>query len=117
MGDELVDDPLLDNFFIEITNFDSNSDPTPVLQFIGVFGRIRAQFQFEVDCETNYYGPDCSIACFGRNDSQGHYRCNQDGQWECLEGYQNVDSNCTECVPSDGCCKEHIGHDAHYIPI
>lgn len=51
------------------------------------------------------YGEDCSVPCESHdNDTLGHFTCNSDGEMVCLEGYQNPDSNCTECRPAQGCC-------------
>ena len=53
---------------------------------------------------TDLYGDACDVFCVGRNDSiLGHFTCDSQGQKVCLPGYQNVDSNCTECVPAEGC--------------
>lgn len=106
---DLTDDILIDDIYIEIENLTSFSPPTPPEVFTGEGGRAEAeQLQFGVDCDGNWYGPFCDMECHGRDDSGGHYQCNQDGVRECLEGYQNLETNCTECAPADGCSKSCI---------
>ena len=100
---ELIDDIPIDNVYIEISNINSSSPPTPHQNFTGVGGRVEAEIAFEVNCVSDYYGPYCD--CQDRNDSLGHYQCNIYGSRECLEGYQNAETNCIECVAADGCCK------------
>lgn len=110
MGDpddeqDLTDDQLIDNMYIEIDNLTSFSPRTPMEEYRGDNGLLEARIQFEVNCDTDRYGPYCDVECHGRNDSEGHYLCNQNGDWECLEGYQNLETNCTECVAANGCSK------------
>ena len=80
---------------------------------MGDGGRVEAELQFEVNCETNYYGPYCDVECHGRDDTEGHYLCNSSGERECLEGYQNLETNCTECIAPDGCGEYCV----HWGPI
>lgn len=42
----------------------------------------------------------------GRDDSLGHFTCDPvTGERVCLDGFRDVEGNCTTCVPSPGCCK------------
>ena len=100
---QLADDILIDNLYIEIENLTSLSPPSPAEVFTGDGGRVESEMQFQVNCDGNWYGPFCDVECRGRNDPGGHYQCNGEGVRECLEGYQNLETNCTECVPADGC--------------
>lgn len=104
--DLMTDDLLIDNMYIEIDNLTSFSPRTPTEHYRGDNGLLEAAIQFEVNCETDHYGPYCDVECHGRNDPEGHYRCNQNGDWKCLEGYQNLETNCTECVAAVGCSEE-----------
>ena len=105
---QLTDDVLIDNLYIEIQNLTSFSPLTPSMVFTEDEGRVEAELRFGVNCDGNWYGPFCDVECVGRNDSSGHYLCNQHGAIECLEGYTNEESNCTECVPEDGCSKSYV---------
>ena len=61
---------------------------------------------FNLACVADFYGPDCSIYCHPANSSDmGHYTCLSDGSRQCLPGYLNETTNCTSCVPADGCSK------------
>ena len=44
--------------------------------------------------------------CSARDDADGHFECDRDGNRVCLEGFRNASTDCTECVPAAGCCKE-----------
>ena len=101
----LTDDLLIDNLFIEVANLTSFSPLTPVELFIGEAGRVEAELQFGVVCDGNCYGPDCSVECNSRNDATAHYRCDRNGDWECMDGYQDLATNCTKCLPAVGCCE------------
>ena len=78
------------------------SNPT-IYNGNGGFSQITLSFR--VSCANNYYGSDCTTYCVGRNDTAGHYTCREDGSIVCNEGYFNTSTNCTECLPSFGCCK------------
>lgn len=39
-------------------------------------------------CRVNYFNPpECTTFCVPRNDSEGHYSCNEDGSIKCLSNY------------------------------
>ena len=59
-----------------------------------------------LSCEENFYGSDCTVHCQpADSDELGHYSCLSDGRIQCLEGYRNETSNCTECALAEGCRK------------
>ncbi len=45
-------------------------------------------------CKEGYFGPNCG--CTPRDDSTGHFTCDEDGTIVCLPGYQNTTINCVE---------------------
>ncbi len=50
-------------------------------------------------CLPDYYGPECSVYCVPRNDSIGHYTCNEtDGAKICLPDYYGPECS-VYCVP------------------
>ncbi len=69
-------------------------------KLIAVFGNIALLrvTDFTIACKEGYYGPDCSISCTPRDDSTGHFTCDEDGTILCLPGYQNTTTNCVEEV-------------------
>ena len=72
-----------------------------------------------VKLQQMYYS-DCSVLCVERDDADGHYDCDHDGNKMCLEGYRNTSTDCTECVTATGCCKKSliaIFHDTQYCNI
>ena len=67
-------------------------------------GRLGASYR--VNCTEDFYSPDCSVFCRARDDAQGHYTCNSQGNRVCLSGFEDPASNCTEpCTPTEGCCE------------
>ena len=62
-------------------------------------------FGLSLTCLGHFYGPNCSVYCRPENSSRGHYTCLSDGSKQCLHGYTNTSSDCTTCVPADGCCE------------
>ncbi len=47
-------------------------------------------------CREGYFGPNCG--CSPRDDSTGHFTCDTNGIKVCLPGYQNHQTNQTNCV-------------------
>lgn len=74
---------------------------------LSVTGRIKndtvLNLTLSIQCQPDFHGPMCD--CQNRNDSTGHFTCTQSGDIECLEGYQNISTNCTDCSPAPGCCE------------
>ena len=68
----------------------------------GGFGII--QLRFEVACMENYFGSDCGTFCEERDDAQGHYTCDSEGNRVCRDGYQNPETSCT-CILGETCRK------------
>ena len=92
-----------------VLNFTLAVGETRVNQRIdGTFFRSDVTFTVTLNltCPAHYYGPNCSIYCRPANSSDmGHYTCLSDGSRQCLPGYLNETTNCTSCVPADGCSK------------
>nr|ADK93982.1 delta [Eucidaris tribuloides] len=56
---------------------------------------------YRVICQPDSYGSKCNVPCEPRDDQYGHYRCNNEGQKECLEGW---DGNwCERAICSEDC--------------
>ncbi len=58
-------------------------------------------------CAESYYGPECSRQCVAEDSDVGHYTCDSEGFIVCREGYRNTSTNCTQCVPAQGCCESY----------
>lgn len=104
IGDDILDDnQLIDRVIIEL--FLSVDDSPSTFSGTGERGTVSALVsQVSVTCEGTFFGTDCNTFCIMRDDSTGHFRCDEDGNIVCLSGYQNPDTNCTECVPAPNCC-------------
>ena len=55
---------------------------------------ITITFRFRVTCATNFFGPNCTRFCQGRDDASGHFTCDANGDRVCLAGYVNPASDC-----------------------
>ncbi len=73
---------------LPVTNTESRHDSTRTLQL-----------SYRVICTSDYYGPNCSVYCVPRDDSSGHYTCNQtDGSRICTSHFYGPDCS-VYCVP------------------
>ena len=65
---------------------------------------MRLEYTYEVQCQQDYYGPDCSVFCSPADDATGHFTCDQDGNMVCLPGFSNEGEGgggrCTVCDPT-----------------
>ncbi len=98
------DDDLVDVFIEDIDLF-SLGNYTILDPWLGHYGLGSLNVSLQLTCPENYYGPYCSRFCQAKSDSSGHFSCNDDGDIVCSEGYQDLLSNCTLCIPREGCCE------------
>ena len=54
----------------------------------GVDTYTELTYRYRVVCEPFKYGPQCQVTCSPRDDSLGHYTCDEDGNKVCLHGWQ-----------------------------
>ena len=76
----------------------------------GEHGIAQIIIQMFYRCATNFYGSSCATYCQERDDETGHYSCASDGSRECLNGYTDPMTNCTN--PEDG---GKTGQDSHNL--
>ena len=103
---EDMDEDLVDLFLIELNGTATASNESvsaTTMQYTGLSGIATLEISTAVSCESGFYGPSCD--CQGRDDAAGHFTCNGAGERVCLQGYQNLMTNCTECVPAEECCE------------
>ena len=104
-------DELIDEIFIEIPK---SIGLTVENEAVGVYHLATLLLSYTLVCSEGYYGSNCSTFCVPHNDTNGHYDCNQvTGEKVCLSGYQNPDSNCTECEYA--CQRNSICYDTMLI--
>ena len=89
-------DDLIDRVVVNMTLGVSDSF-TSIVRYNGWYNRANMQMSFRVRCQTNYYGATCDRLCVPRDDSGGHYTCDEDGNRVCLSGYTDTSSLCTVC--------------------
>ncbi|XP_078363782.1 uncharacterized protein LOC144648000, partial [Oculina patagonica] len=62
--------------------------------------RSSTRISVRVYCDADYYGADCNTYCVGRDDSGGHYKCDEStGNKVCLTGWRGT--NCLTPSQSD----------------
>lgn len=87
--------------------------------FNGQFGVATIRLRYEVACSENYYGELCDIFCKGRNDSFGHYFCDEEGNIVCLSGFTNTSTFCTCATSSEDCIQgmyiNFMRKECHYF--
>lgn len=112
---------LIDSIFIEEVVFSPSDSPTLLRNYTGFFSVATAELSFSVSCTYDFFGEDCDLFCpLARNDSLGRYGCDGNGSRVCLEGYRGTETNCTTCVPLDGCCEPIVASELcwmidHYL--
>ena len=94
---------VVDNIIIHptISAVPSSSDPFSESMFYnGTYSDLMLAFR--LTCGPDHHGLDC-IFCTETNDSSGHFSCDKRLGKVCLEGYQNPETNCVECIASANC--------------
>ena len=90
------DDDDLDDIFIDRT-LEANTGFTEMEEFSGIHSIVSFRARFRVMCQKDYYGAQCNTHCVAQNDDKnGHYTCNRDGSFQCLEGFENPNNNCKD---------------------
>lgn len=94
---------VVDNIII-VPDISANGTFSETMTYSGNLSHL--QLAFNLTCGSDHYGPNC-IYCVDTNDTTGHYSCDRvTGGRVCLEGYQNPQTDCIECTPSNSCSKE-----------
>ena len=94
--DLINSDDDLDDIFIDRT-LEVSSNFTELEVYTGELNRVTVQMRFRVMCQQDYYGVDCGTFCVAQNDNMnGHYTCNSDGSFRCLEGFTNPQNDCRD---------------------
>lgn len=68
-------------------------------------GRIIS-IRFRIDCDPYYHSEDCATFCRTRNDTFGHYSCDNQGRKVCLQGWKG--ENCDK--------RKYIGYTDKLLP-
>ena len=106
--DIFTDDDLVDNITKSVEpRITSGNDK----QFVTLSGsRATVKLQLELYCAKNYYGPSCSVECIPRDDSSGHYTCDNQGRKVCRRHWYG--GSCTRwCIPRNDPFNGHFNCD------
>ncbi|CAM9970513.1 unnamed protein product [Lampetra planeri] len=63
------------------------------------------RYSYRVVCAEHYYGEGCSTYCRARDDTFGHFSCDEAGQKLCMPGWRGP--YCSEAVCLPGCSDSH----------
>uniref|UniRef100_A0A3P8WDT2 Delta-like protein n=1 Tax=Cynoglossus semilaevis TaxID=244447 RepID=A0A3P8WDT2_CYNSE len=61
------------------------------------------RYSYHVVCNEHYHGESCSAYCRPRNDTFGHYTCDEQGKRRCLDGWSG--EYCSDAICATGCSK------------
>lgn len=81
------------NNIIEEATYSGIIDPSAEWHTLNHRGpKARITYRVRVKCDNHYYNATCTKFCRPRDDKFGHYRCDANGDKECIEGWKGV--NC-----------------------
>ncbi|KAA8586348.1 hypothetical protein FQN60_000184, partial [Etheostoma spectabile] len=63
------------------------------------------RYSYHVFCDEYYFGDGCAEYCRPRDDTLGHYTCDEEGNRICLEGWKG--NYCSEPICSADCSEKH----------
>lgn len=106
--DKFTDDDLVDEIEKSV---EPRITSGKVKQFVTLSGsRATVKLELELYCAKNYYGPSCSVECIPRDDSSGHYTCDNQGRKICRRHWYG--SSCTRwCIPRNDLFNGHFNCD------
>ncbi|XP_072125912.1 delta-like protein C [Mobula birostris] len=70
-------------------------------QDVQTVGQSELRYSYHVVCDEHYYGEGCTTYCRPRDDTFGHYTCDEVGQRVCLAGWKG--DYCSEPICLLGC--------------
>ncbi|XP_068601793.1 delta-like protein C [Brachionichthys hirsutus] len=65
------------------------------------------RYSYHVVCDAHYHGAACAAYCRPRNDTFGHFTCDQEGKRRCDDGWGG--EYCSDAICVGGCSVDH-GH-------
>ena len=109
--DKYTRDDFVESTHIKVASVRPGSSYSPLRKNLMLTGsRISVGLELELYCDKNYYGAACNVKCIPRDDSSGHYTCDQEGRKVCRPGW--FGSSCTRyCVPRDDPLSGHFSCD------
>ncbi|XP_017780565.1 PREDICTED: protein jagged-1b isoform X2 [Nicrophorus vespilloides] len=96
------------NKVIEEATYSGIIDPSADWHTLNHRGaRARLTYRVRVQCDSHYYNTTCTKFCRPRDDQFGHYRCDANGDKECISGWKGSEANCETAVCKSGCHPVH----------
>ncbi|XP_064621649.1 delta-like protein D isoform X2 [Lineus longissimus] len=87
-------------------------------------GGIQLHYSYRIKCSENFFGVGCEKQCVPRDDTHGHYTCDNEGERSCSQGWTGAYCDKAKCLP--GChetqgfclqpneCKCRMGYQGEY---
>ncbi|KAI6649065.1 Protein jagged-1a-like [Oopsacas minuta] len=94
-----------DNYFTLIDYIDVNwtrsaGEDIERRNYAGAYKNMIVHVGLKIDCWEAWYGEYCNVYCVRRDDSEGHYECDTNGDKLCLEGWTGVHCLTRICYPA-----------------
>ena len=87
-------DDLVDEVYVSMVGLAVSNTFTTATAYNGLHEQGSITLQFQVVCNANYYGSNCTTFCVATDNTMGHYTCASDGSKQCLSGWSNSAGNC-----------------------
>ena len=99
--DKYTNDDFVGNPSITLRSVTPGTFRNPLRKSLTLRDRgVSLALDLELSCDGNYYGSSCSVKCVPRDDSSGHYNCDNQGRKVCRPHW--FGKSCTRsCVPRD----------------
>ena len=101
---------LVDTIFIEEPNIQPGSSFSNIVVYSGSVQNtiVQIELSFRLRCRNNYFGDNCETLCIPQDNDVGHFACDVSGNVVCLAGYSDAETQCTKCIPAEGCGESQI---------
>lgn len=87
---------LIDYWIINVPTFLPTGNWTAFTTYYGETSN-NAQFslRYRLQCRSTWFGPQCNVRCHNINTDSAHLMCNFNGEHVCMEGWQDMSTQCT----------------------
>ena len=89
-------DDTIDNWIINVPTLIPNNEWSDYTTYIGIFPNgAEFRLRYRLRCRGNWHGYNCDIRCVDQDTETAHLECALDGSYMCMEGWQDLSTNCT----------------------
>lgn len=95
-------DDLVDYFIIEESSFLPTNEYSSFSTYTGEHSSsVSINLRYRLRCRGNWHGHDCNVHCVDQNTDTAHLECALDGTYVCMDGWQDLSTQCTIREPND----------------